>query len=685
MVTEDGRKMIQVIAGNLPRHSCNFGDNYERAVNVRAKVKVASEQLTIALFDGNTASSPGYNDYLNGYVYIFYGWGNTKHRLTRGAGSSNVWLCDMITASPAQLNNYYGLEARWLDADKTDGDNLFGLVDGEIPAGLEARDGEYTSRTYLGFASWSNAEWRIDRVYVRKCASVEPVAEIGREFNKPAISSPMPTPETTTFEYDDYNKLTEITFPDSATETLSYDDNGQLVKSEKSTGETTAYEWNDAGFLTKIILPNGEPVKYFYDGDNRLVGRESSEGYNEFVQSGWDIVEETDETGRRTYFTGLSAVKEESNAGTEYFHYNHRGDTVLKTDKDGNILSDLSYEAYGKPTDETGIPANEISLGEFPFLYNAEFGIRYDRKTKLHYMRNRWYSGEQMRFISSDLLMDLNRYGYVEGNPISFIDKFGLQMKEPSPTPGPVPIDYPNQKVTAKVLILYSIDRWTHRSGSTLKNYNIDDPLINFYSFITLHDYGYSDQSINGLKSLGVSVDEDLLLTLDQINNALYKYDYIVLSTHGMVPGYDRGGRLCTGFWTSGFHGGNIKMKDFANMLTKSCAGNIKTKLIIAEACCSGNLINNEGGNKMNNIPSHITYIGTDELSYDYGIHPRLTPPPIRIITELITHPEYPLSAILKSNPPIINNRFLLKDYRGHFVPRNWVEYRPKYDPAIKY
>ena len=385
------------------------------------------EQLTIALFDGNTASSPGYNDYLNGYVYIFYGWGNTKHRLTRGAGSSNVWLCDMVTASPAQLNNYYELEARWLDADKTDGDNLFGLVDGEIPAGLEARDGEYTSRTYLGFASWSNAEWRVDRVYVRKCASVEPVTEMGREFNKPAISTPMPTPQTTTFEYDDYNKLTEITFPDSATETLSYDDNGQLVRREKSTGETTTYEWNDAGFLTKVVLPTGEPVKYFYDGDNRLVGRESSEGYNVFIQSGWDIVEETDETGRRKYYTGLSAVKEESNDGTEYFHYNHRGDTVLKTDRDGNVLLDLSYEAYGKPTDETGIPVNEISLGEFPFLYNAEFGIRYDRKTKLHYMRNRWYSGEQMRFISSDLLMDLNRYAYVSGNPIIYSDIFGLQ------------------------------------------------------------------------------------------------------------------------------------------------------------------------------------------------------------------------------------------------------------------
>ena len=409
VVEEDGRKMIQVIAGNLPRHSCNFGDNYERAVNVRAKVKVASEQLTIALFDGNTASSPGYNDYLNGYVYIFYGWGNTKHRLTRGAGSSNVWLCDMITATPAQLNNYYELEARWLDADKTDGDNLFGLVDGEIPAGLEARDGEYTSRTYLGFASWSNAEWRVDRVYVRKCLAVEPAVTIGGSYQKPAYPSSTPTPQTTTFQYDDYNKLTEITHPDSTTEALSYDDNGQLVKSEKSTGETTDYEWNDQGMLVKVILPNGEPVEYFYDGNQRLISRKSSDGVDNFVQSGWDIVTKMDDVGKRTYYTGMSSVSgagssvsgssasgssaSESASASDsarYFHYNHRGDTVLVTDSEGNILNNFSYEAYGKPTNSEGIPFNNLSIKDLPNLFVCASGIKYDTKTDLHYMGVRY-------------------------------------------------------------------------------------------------------------------------------------------------------------------------------------------------------------------------------------------------------------------------------------------------------
>ena len=231
-------------------------------------------------------------------------------------------------------------------------------------------------------------------------------------------------PETTTFQYDDYNKLTEITFPDSTTETLSYDDNGQLVRREKSTGETTEYEWNDQGMLVKVILPNGEPVEYEYDGNQRLISRKSSDGVDNFVQSGWDIITKTDDVGKRTYYTGSSAVESEESA--KYFHYNHRGDTVLVTDSEGNTLNNFSYEAYGKVTNSEGIPVNSLTVKDIPNLFVGASGIRYDTKTNLHYMRFRWFSVSQLRFISPDLLMDLNRYAYVSGNPVSFIDPLGL-------------------------------------------------------------------------------------------------------------------------------------------------------------------------------------------------------------------------------------------------------------------
>ena len=51
---------------------------------------------------------------------------------------------------------------------------------------------------------------------------------------------------------------------------LTYNDNGQLIRSQKSTGEVTTYEWNDQGMLKKVILPTGEPVEYYYDGNQTL-------------------------------------------------------------------------------------------------------------------------------------------------------------------------------------------------------------------------------------------------------------------------------------------------------------------------------------------------------------------------------------------------------------------------------
>ncbi len=252
---------------------------------------------------------------------------------------------------------------------------------------------------------------------------------------------------------------------------MSYDDNGQLVKSEKSTGETTAYEWNDQGMLVKVILPTGEPVEYEYDGNQRLISRKSSDGVDNFVQSGWDIVTKMDDVGKRTYYTGMSAVSGGSSASgssasesasdsARYFHYNHRGDTVLVTNANGEIIHNLNYEAYGKPTNNEGIPINNLSLANstsptgsasgnnLPNLYVGASGIRYDTKTNLHYMRFRWFSSSQMRFISPDLLMDLNRYAYVSGNPVNIIDILGLDE---------IAVREINRN---KVSVIYEVVRW---------------------------------------------------------------------------------------------------------------------------------------------------------------------------------------------------------------------------------
>jgi RHS repeat-associated protein len=164
-------------------------------------------------------------------------------------------------------------------------------------------------------------------------------------------------------------------------------------------------------------------TSYKYDGANRLIGRKDSGNNDVFIQSGWNIVTEKDDSQNRTYHTAFSTIKNGDVTG--YFHYDHLGNTRIITDENGNITSKFSYEAYGTPIDENGIPINNLTLKSTPNLFVGAYGIKYDTKTNLNYMRYRWFSSNLLRFISPDLLMNVNRYECVNNSPITKIDILG--------------------------------------------------------------------------------------------------------------------------------------------------------------------------------------------------------------------------------------------------------------------
>ena len=75
--------------------------------------------------------------------------------------------------------------------------------------------------------------------------------------------------------------------------------------------------------------------------------------------------------------------------------------------------------------------------GEVDYLYNGQYGVTSDANG-LYYMRARYYNIDIKRFINQDILTgsidsskSLNRYAYVEGNPISYLDPFGLEPNVP--------------------------------------------------------------------------------------------------------------------------------------------------------------------------------------------------------------------------------------------------------------
>jgi RHS repeat-associated protein len=73
--------------------------------------------------------------------------------------------------------------------------------------------------------------------------------------------------------------------------------------------------------------------------------------------------------------------------------------------------------------------------------YNLRYpGQVYDAESKLHYNYHRTYDPQTGRYTQPDPIgLDggWNRYSYVEGNPLSFVDPDGLQQRAPPPRPNP--------------------------------------------------------------------------------------------------------------------------------------------------------------------------------------------------------------------------------------------------------
>ncbi|WCT56588.1 pre-toxin TG domain-containing protein [Paenibacillus kyungheensis] len=140
------------------------------------------------------------------------------------------------------------------------------------------------------------------------------------------------------------------------------------------------------------------------------------------------VLMETDASGKPTawyvYGNGLIG-RQDANGAYQSYHYDRRGSTIALTDAKGQLTDTCSYGTYGESLGHEGTI-------EQPFQYNGRDGVMTD-PNGLYQMRARYYNPEIKRFVNRDVLsgsiddgLTINRYAYVNGNPISYIDPFGL-------------------------------------------------------------------------------------------------------------------------------------------------------------------------------------------------------------------------------------------------------------------
>lgn len=92
----------------------------------------------------------------------------------------------------------------------------------------------------------------------------------------------------------------------------------------------------------------------------------------------------------------------------------------------GKVLWRWDTEAFGNtlPNEDVDADGNKLTLNlRFPGQY-------YDKESGLHYNWHRYYSPKLARYLSPDpigLAGGVNRFGYVNGNPLRWADPLGLQ------------------------------------------------------------------------------------------------------------------------------------------------------------------------------------------------------------------------------------------------------------------
>ena len=247
------------------------------------------------------------------------------------------------------------------------------------------------------------------------------------------------TPFTTNYTYDKNNcLLSETKALEQQTESIQYqyDPNGNMTSRMGSTiaspsgaqgvsisengANTTAgiYEYNGLNQLTSLF-EDGTTASYTYNVYGLRTSKTVNGNTTKHIWDGSNMIAETDVSGNVTdkYYRGISLVFGEQEGQKQYYLTNEHGDVDMLADSAGNITKTYTYDVFGNEQNKDEADTN-------PFRYRGEY---FDNETDSIYLRARYYSPSNGRFLTEDPAKDgTNWYSYCMNNSVNYVDVTGL-------------------------------------------------------------------------------------------------------------------------------------------------------------------------------------------------------------------------------------------------------------------
>jgi RHS repeat-associated protein len=193
---------------------------------------------------------------------------------------------------------------------------------------------------------------------------------------------------------------------------------------------TNSYTWNARNQLASLTGPVAG--SFVYDAFGRRQRKTIDGTIMDFVYDGLNPVRQAVGAGTVDLLTGLGIdeyLMRTDSSSSRDFLSDALGSTVSLSDSSGTIHTEYSYEPFGAATASGSTSANEL-----------RYTGREDDGTGMNYYRARYYYPGLARFVSEDpiglVAGDVNFYAYVANNPLSFIDPFGLDKDQCSAAGG---------------------------------------------------------------------------------------------------------------------------------------------------------------------------------------------------------------------------------------------------------
>ncbi|MDX2066572.1 MAG: RHS repeat-associated core domain-containing protein [Fimbriimonadaceae bacterium] len=175
----------------------------------------------------------------------------------------------------------------------------------------------------------------------------------------------------------------------------------------------------DADKLTQITYPSTATNTFTYNGLDTRVGKVDSAGTATYKRDGDSVTAPVLDDGAAKFTPGIS---ERRGTTSRFTHPDRMGSVTRQTSASQGSSASRQYDAFGNVAAVSGTWTG-------PFGFAGNWGYQEDGDSGLQLLGHRYYDPSTGRFLTRDPIKDgRNWYTYCENNPLTAVDPEGLQV-----------------------------------------------------------------------------------------------------------------------------------------------------------------------------------------------------------------------------------------------------------------